>query len=153
MGLSRSVAFAVSVTGRRSVHPITSASTSAFGWLLASSTGPVSRQALDAYHFHVTVEPPECQSAEPAEDVIRDHRDRCSGERRTAYTAAGEISPSSPARAACCPSATFTRLSINAPITKKRMTERMAFRLLPVVAIVTQKSSGPKMLANFSNTL
>ena len=32
---------------------------------------------------------------------------------------------------------------------KKAITERIAFRLLLVTAMVTEKSSGPKMLENF----
>ena len=42
---------------------------------------------------------------------------------------------------------------MRAPSAKKKITDKIAFRLLPVVAMVTQNSSGPKMLANFSNTL
>src|SRR5712691_9414790 len=59
----------------------------------------------------------------------------------------------SAARAWRLPSSRSTKLRMAAPTTKKMMTDRIAFRLDPVAAIVPAKISGPKIPANFSNTL
>ena len=51
------------------------------------------------------------------------------------------------------PASRSTSARMAAPTAKKPMTLRIALRLDPVAAIVPAKISGPKMPANFSNTL
>jgi hypothetical protein len=70
-----------------------------------------------------------------------------------ALTQAAGWTAASAVRASRWPASRSTNARMAAPTAKKPMTLRIALRLDPVAAIVPAKISGPKMPANFSNTL